>query len=388
MKYLDIVPYEKCTGCGMCANICPKNAVNMAEDDEGFLYPNVEKSKCISCGLCEKHCTVKHGLRSELEPIGAYSFYLNNLEMLKESASGGAATALANVFIKNNGVVYACTYDDTFCDAVFSKCESIEDFKAYKSSIYFNTQPMDQKVIKSILDSGKECMVVGLPCQIAALRNYIGKNDRLLCVSLICGGQEPRTLHRKVLNEVLAAHPGEEIAAINYRYKKKDWNTSCLKVSFKSGKYNLGGGAFRMEVIRKCCNTCAYKIDNSFADIVIGDFWGSEYLGEAFHSRYGTSVILVLTENGRMWIERTAGIGTLNEVSISDTYKTNKAITSVKKINPKRDQIIQLIKTDSLHEAQKKVLGKKGFYLRHIKYTIKGMFPDILVRTIKRIKNK
>lgn len=28
----------------------------MYEDDEGFLYPVVDKEKCIDCGLCEIVC--------------------------------------------------------------------------------------------------------------------------------------------------------------------------------------------------------------------------------------------------------------------------------------------------------------------------------------------
>ena len=385
MEYLNIVPYVKCTGCGMCKNICPKNAIMLVEDEEGFLYPHFSKDKCVSCGLCEKYCTVKQETKSEFEPIKAYSFYINDLEKLKESASGGAAAALAETIIKNHGTVYACSYDDTFYDAQFTNCEKAEELIKYKSSIYFNTRPMDQKAVKQIIESGRVCMVVGLPCQIAPLRNFIGKNDKLLCVSLICGGQEPRTLHRKVLNEIMEIHPGEEIAGVNYRYKKKDRNNTCLKVSFKSGGHNLGGGAFHLDVLRQCCYHCDYKIENSFADLVIGDFWGSEMLGKKYHSRYGTSSILALTENGIEWMEKIKDIGTLYEVAIADTYRTNKAIIASTEMNPKRNQIIRLIKEKSLIEAQKIVLGNH-YYTRKIKYFIKGKLPDSLLRTVKRLK--
>ena len=386
MEYLNIVPYDKCTGCGMCMNICPKNAIELAEDEEGFLYPHFDKDQCVSCGLCEKYCTVKQSSKSEFEPKKAYSFYINDVEKLKESASGGAAAALAEVVIENNGIVYACSYDDSFYDAQFSECDNTEKFREYKSSIYFNTQPMDQKAVKKIIESGRNCMVVGLPCQIAALRNFIGKSDKLLCVSLICGGQEPRTLHRKVLDEIMASHPGEDISGVNYRYKKKDWNTSCLKVSFKSGKHNLGGGAFRMDVLRRCCYHCNYKIDNSFSDIVIGDFWGSEMLEKEYHNKFGTSIALALTETGIAWMEKTSRLGTLREVAVADTYRTNKAIISCKKKNPNRDQIVRLWNDRSLFEVQKAVLGNR-YYVRRLKYIIKGLLPDALVRTVKRLKN-
>ena len=31
---------EECTGCGACVSVCPKAAITMKPDDEGFLYLN------------------------------------------------------------------------------------------------------------------------------------------------------------------------------------------------------------------------------------------------------------------------------------------------------------------------------------------------------------
>ena len=47
---------SKCTGCFACYNICPKKAINMVEDDNGFIYPEIDKDKCINCDLCKKVC--------------------------------------------------------------------------------------------------------------------------------------------------------------------------------------------------------------------------------------------------------------------------------------------------------------------------------------------
>ena len=46
----------ECTGCGACVSICPKQAITMQPDAEGFLYPKVDGEKCVSCDLCEKRC--------------------------------------------------------------------------------------------------------------------------------------------------------------------------------------------------------------------------------------------------------------------------------------------------------------------------------------------
>ena len=38
-----------CVGCYGCYNICPKKAIVMKEDEEGFRYPIVQQEKCIQC---------------------------------------------------------------------------------------------------------------------------------------------------------------------------------------------------------------------------------------------------------------------------------------------------------------------------------------------------
>ena len=55
---LKVESKEKCCGCTACASICPKKAIKMVADDEGFLYPKIDLDKCIDCHLCEKVCPI------------------------------------------------------------------------------------------------------------------------------------------------------------------------------------------------------------------------------------------------------------------------------------------------------------------------------------------
>ena len=47
---------KNCYGCGVCSNVCPENAIEMKQDENGFIMPMIDKIKCISCGLCDKMC--------------------------------------------------------------------------------------------------------------------------------------------------------------------------------------------------------------------------------------------------------------------------------------------------------------------------------------------
>lgn len=50
---------EDCCGCTACYAICPKGAITMKEDEEGFEYPQVDDEKCIRCYQCLKVCPIK-----------------------------------------------------------------------------------------------------------------------------------------------------------------------------------------------------------------------------------------------------------------------------------------------------------------------------------------
>ena len=50
---------EECCGCTACYASCPKSAISMVEDEEGFEYPVIDESKCIQCYQCIKVCPLK-----------------------------------------------------------------------------------------------------------------------------------------------------------------------------------------------------------------------------------------------------------------------------------------------------------------------------------------
>lgn len=47
---------EECCGCSACYAICPKEAISMERDEEGFEYPQVDEEKCIKCNMCLRVC--------------------------------------------------------------------------------------------------------------------------------------------------------------------------------------------------------------------------------------------------------------------------------------------------------------------------------------------
>ncbi len=56
----EITSKDKCCGCSACYAICPKRAISMVEDEEGFEYPVIDITKCIHCHKCEQVCPIKN----------------------------------------------------------------------------------------------------------------------------------------------------------------------------------------------------------------------------------------------------------------------------------------------------------------------------------------
>ena len=50
---------EECCGCSACFSICPKSAIKMIEDEEGFEYPTIDEKACIRCYKCISVCPLK-----------------------------------------------------------------------------------------------------------------------------------------------------------------------------------------------------------------------------------------------------------------------------------------------------------------------------------------
>ena len=84
------VDFRQCTGCELCVQLCRAKAIEMKENGEGFLYPDVNDDRCVRCGMCAIHCPV-------LKPIAAqnynttmlYSGYEKSLEYQKNVHQGG-----------------------------------------------------------------------------------------------------------------------------------------------------------------------------------------------------------------------------------------------------------------------------------------------------------
>lgn len=79
----------KCSGCTACFAICPKDAITMQADSEGFKYPVIDKNKCIDCGLCCKVCPLENMYGNFGEDKTSFACRAKDENFAKQSSSGG-----------------------------------------------------------------------------------------------------------------------------------------------------------------------------------------------------------------------------------------------------------------------------------------------------------
>ena len=102
----------KCSVCTACFAICPKDAITMQSDLEGFKYPVVEKNKCIDCGLCSKVCPLDNAQNNFEEDKTSFACSAKDKNFARQSSSGGVFAILANMYVKEQAVIYGAAFDD------------------------------------------------------------------------------------------------------------------------------------------------------------------------------------------------------------------------------------------------------------------------------------
>ena len=183
----NLVNWEQCCGCGACASKCPKQAITMQPNHEGFLHPVVDTEKCVECGACEKVCSgVKTALNENTQPQ-AFVVQHRDDAVRYQSTSGGAFTAVAEEVIRRGGVVFGAVMTDELI-VKHKYVSDIEGLAKFRNSKYVQSEIGDcYSVAKKFLSEGRYICFSGTPCQINGLYKYLGKDyEKLIAVDVVC----------------------------------------------------------------------------------------------------------------------------------------------------------------------------------------------------------
>lgn len=277
---ISITDKKKCCGCTACSSICPKQAIEMKEDEEGFLYPVVNKEKCVNCGLCDKVCPILNKKYSEIEPK-AYAMRVKDERILKRSTSGGFFTPLAKYVLNNNGVVFGVGYDENL-KVIHKETKNATGIAEMTGSKYVQSYlGQSFKRVKEYIDNNELVLFSGTPCQVAGLKNYLGKEyENLITMDLICHGTPSPKLW-KMYVEYQEKKYKSKIKEVYFRNKTYGYHSGTMKIVFKNGKKYYGSArvdfmlkSFFKEISsRPSCYECAIKTRKHCSDFTVFDSW-------------------------------------------------------------------------------------------------------------------
>lgn len=305
---IDTLNKKDCCGCHACMSVCPRNAIKMREDREGFLYPHVDQDLCIGCNQCEKVCPcLNKDQVSPQTPIACYAAKNPNEDIRLQSSSGGLFTLIAEKIIEQGGVVFRARWDDSF-GVIHDFAETVEGLARFRGSKYLQSVIGDSySRAAAFLKEGRKVLFSGTPCQIAGLKGYLGRDDdNLLCVDIACHGvPSPKVwkAHLAYLGR------GRKPIAVNMREKNPGWKSYSILYQFEGRKKrNLRVNDPFMccylagLISRPSCHDCPVKPNKGQSDIALADFWGITQLGFPDDDK-GTSLVLVNTQKGKTFID-------------------------------------------------------------------------------------
>ena len=369
---INIQRKEDCCGCGACYDACAKDAIIWEADFEGFSYPRVDASRCVNCGLCNKVCPIENsGAINSLnngfstKVIGAYH---KDESIRFSSTSGGAFWGLAESWVKCGGYVAGAVFYSHF-KVKHIITNSMEELLRIKGSKYCQSDARGMyKMIAQLLKHGEKVLATGLPCQMAALRQYLCRDyENLLVVDIICHSAPSPLLFEKYIDYLEKQYKSR---VVKYHPKNKElggWHKFSFKAYFENGKvYHRQNDlytsvAFDSIMARYSCYECHYKHVPQPSDITIGDFWGIENVDLSFDSPQGVSKIMLNTPKG---------VEYFNSLSCFETrdYSVQEAITDNKRAWPQ----MRSAKRCNQKERDKFVvnLHHKSFYYTVLKYKL------------------
>ncbi len=376
----------KCNGCHACFSICSKKSISMVADDEGFLYPQIDKETCSDCALCQQVCPINKQLLPKEDLSVAYAVKNMDLDVRKNSSSGGVFTAIAEYVIDQGGVVFGVAFNENF-EVIHVGVDKKEELYKLRGSKYVQSKiGKTYEQAKELLVAGKLVLFTGTPCQIGGLKAYLKKDyTNLYTQDLICHGAPSPKVWKTYLS-FLEKKYNSKIKDVQFRCKEKSWKNYSIRLIFENGlvvlepfSQNIYMRAFLKNLlIRPSCYNCSFKGIERVSDLTLGDFWGIENVDPKMDDDKGTSLLIIHTHKGQQLLEKVANKLVLSKTNLDEAIKENPSAIKSSLRNQNREKFLGQIK-DSNFEKILNRYTQQNFFKKNI---------NRAKRLIKKLKKK
>lgn len=285
----------------------------MCADEEGFLYPTIDKDLCVHCGLCEKVCPVIHNeiCGSNKYSLAGYIVRDKRVAVLADSTSGGFFTALAEYVLERGGHVYGAAFDDVFRVHHIS-VDMKENISKLRGSKYVasDLEGSFEDVLKD-LKNGIYVLFTGCPCQIAGLKSFLRQDyEKLITMDVVCHGT-PSPLFWKKHLDFQQKKNKQKIKSICVRHKTYGYHSGAMMLEFENGKRvyesartNYYLKAFFGDLCSKPhCYNCSFKHEEHCSEFTVYDAWHAGELAGIEDDDRGWTNLIVQSVKGQALFE-------------------------------------------------------------------------------------
>ena len=395
---MDLVKNKKkCCGCAVCYNVCPKKAIEMIEDEYGYVYPKINKDKCIECGLCKKSCIYQNENKNLQKPMNTYVAISKSENLIKKSASGGIFASIAKKILEDGGAVYGASLEieNNIFKVKHIRVDKKEELIKLQGSKYIQSDTTEiYPLIKKDLEDRRKVLFSGTPCQVNALKSYLKfkEYENLFTIDIICHGVPNNRMFNDYIKLIEQKGKGK-VVDFCFRDKTKNWGLYASFNINKKGKINkkimsaYESSYYQLfldsAIYRENCYECPYAKNLRTGDITIGDYWKieiehPEYLNKV-DTRKGVSCIIVNTKQGKKMISNFSNEILILESELGKVKKHNAQLEHPSVLKEEHERILQLYSSKGYEEVDK-------YY--HRKNLIKILLKKIWYKIPLKIRNK
>ncbi|WP_147676989.1 Coenzyme F420 hydrogenase/dehydrogenase, beta subunit C-terminal domain [Algibacter pacificus] len=311
---ISVLKNNLCAGCGLCESVFGKDKISVEYNKEGYLRPNFKKPLTekevkyfneLCPGINAKHDEIKNYDHLWGPTLAISSGYANNEETRYSGSSGGALTAISTYLLEEGKVeciVHMGASETHPYRNQYKVSQTKEDLIKHAGSRYAPSATLIN--IVEILKKYSSIAVVGKPCDIIGVRNYMKKDEvantkikHLL--TFMCAGVPSQ----KGTKQLIEQFKIKEENVVSLRYRGEGWPGYFKVVDDKQKvhkiTYNESWGTVLNRYLQFRCKVCADGT-GEFADITCADAWESSENGyPSFEEKKGVSLIITRTENGK-----------------------------------------------------------------------------------------
>ena len=392
---IQITEERNCCGCAACAAACPVGCITMAPGTLGAVFPQVDTEKCISCNKCEAVCPMLHAEEAKRPQScnTVYAAYAKDPAIRNGGSSGGMFGTIAGHLLSKGHRIYGAGFDEEL-QLRCMHADTLAELAPLLKSKYLQSDLSEAyPLIKEDLHQGKQVLFVSTPCQVAALKRYLGKDyDNLLTVDFLCHGVPSQELFDKC-KTYEEEKLGGKIRNFQFRAKIPHGATPhyFTRIFEKNGKVKTETKPYFRSVfyaffqqyisLRESCYNCTFAEEQRVSDMTIADFHAIEKYVPDINRFQGVSTVMVHTEKGHtLWQEVQDKLW--YQLFSLDQLKADRVLFAEKTQRPAgRDRFIKNYETLPFPAFVDRQISKKRYAIYSVYYAL----PKALRAIVKKL---